>query len=179
MASTPSPDTGTVLAVAGAGVAMASVALKALVAPVAAVAPMKWGRSMGLGVPRIWGAVRFKNRACRAVPPRDGVTRLMAVGGQQSEENGLPGAQQRGLRHPALATSERPPVRRRRDVDELRKWRSGSGRFQGAPIEVIAEIPARIARHPGWYTRRAGRSEKMAKWRAPCERRPAARNRPF
>jgi hypothetical protein len=32
---------------------MASVALKALVAPVAAVAPMKWRRSMAMGVPRI------------------------------------------------------------------------------------------------------------------------------
>ena len=41
MASTPRPETGTVLDAAGA--ATASVAVKA---PVAAVAPMKWRRSM-------------------------------------------------------------------------------------------------------------------------------------
>src|SRR5438874_951729 len=47
MASTPSPDTGTVLGAAGAAAASAAVN-----APVAAVAPMKWRRSILMAFPR-------------------------------------------------------------------------------------------------------------------------------
>src|SRR5436305_3074367 len=101
MASTPRPETGTVFEVTGA--ATASVAVNA---PVAAVAPMKWRRSMLMALPR-FGEQRFKKRAAAAVPPRDTPSRLTAMGGDERQQNRLSGAHERRLRDSAFAC--RPP----------------------------------------------------------------------
>src|SRR4029077_255411 len=98
MASTPSPDTGTVPDVAGA--ATASVAVNA---PVAAVAPMKWRRSIAMALLQGRNA-RFKMPAIAAVPWRDTPSRLTAVRCEQRQQNGFSGAHQRRMRDAALAS---------------------------------------------------------------------------
>ena len=52
---------------------------------------------------------------------------------------------------PGAAASRADP----RDVDELRERRSGSGRFQRAPVDIVAEIAAGIARQRGSVHARA------------------------
>src|SRR5438105_4042330 len=131
MASTPRPDTGTVVEVAGA--AAASTAVKA---PVAAVAPMKWRRSILMALLES-GNVSFKKRAGTAVPRRDTRSRLIPVRGEQRQQNGLPGAHESSMRDAALAGRPAPRVGDHRNVDELRT-RSGSGRLECAPIHILA-----------------------------------------
>src|ERR1041385_6037439 len=100
---------------------------------------------MLMALPR-FGERRFKKRAAAAVPRRDRPSRLTAMRGDEREENGLSGAHERRMRHAALAPLRPGAARDRWDVNELRQRRSGSGRFQRAEIDVVAEIAPGIAR---------------------------------
>ena len=177
MASTPRPDTGTVVDVAGAGAATASVAPKA---PVVAAAPMKWRRSMAMALLNVRSAALQEARpaACAAAGQRikvNGAVRRAAPAEWLRRRARAPRAS-------CGACSRRggAVIGDRRDVDELRERRSGSGRFQRAPVDVVAEIPAGIARGPGRHAarcapRRAGARTARGHAAAACRARSRAR----
>src|SRR3569832_1862315 len=101
----------------------------------------------GHGAPHDERSAKFKPPARNVVPGRDSAARLTAMRRQQREQDGLTGPDKRRMVGAALASLRALAIGRRGYVIELREWRSGSGRLEGAPVAVIAEIAAGIARH--------------------------------
>src|SRR4029079_17787557 len=87
---------------------------------------------------------------------------LMAVRGEQREEDRLAGTNKRRMRGAALASLRARSIGDRRQVNELHQWRSESGRLQCTPVAVIAEITAGIARQARPHTCCAAGTEQMS-----------------
>lgn len=103
----------------------------------------------------------------------------MAARGEQCEQNSLPGAHQRSVRGAKLPSRRPRPFGNRRNVDELHQRRSGSGRFQPAPIDVVAEIAPGIARQAAARACGPRGAEQPVKRRAAAQRGLAGRNLAF